>query len=94
MPVEFISKGEGLISNFIVFLPPLSSNCFAEARGFSSSGRASGSQSEGGRFESGNLHTIKRNRLLDFSGLFLLAREEIICCLARFMVLKHYFCKN
>ena len=27
-------------------------------RGFSSSGRASGSQSEGGRFESGNLHEI------------------------------------
>ena len=28
-------------------------------RGFSSSGRTSGSQSEGGRFESGNLHGVK-----------------------------------
>ena len=35
-------------------------------RGFSSSGRASGSQSEGGRFESGNLHKIKK-KAADYS---------------------------
>ena len=47
--------------------------------GFSSSGRALGSQSKGGRFESGILHSFKRQcigyqRLTFFNALFLSAK--------------------
>ena len=58
-----------LISDFIVFLQPL--------RGFSSSGRASGSQSEGGRFESGNLHGIKK-KATDYSAAFFVSSIWLI----------------
>ena len=62
-----------LASDFCCIFAAAKITELVEIGGFSSSGRASGSQSEGGRFESGNLHKTKRKPHRDVASLFLSA---------------------